>query len=119
MVDTRALGIGMGSSRTSSWLVASLAQFGFLGFGLLLVLVGILLRGLGGVDPRSISERDYCVTRAARAAALTSLIGASVASASADPGLLFFISLAILDSTRARATSLNRSYSLPSAEAAR
>ena len=98
------LGIGIGSSRSSSLVVSVLSQLGIIGSLVFVVLIGILLRGMGG-HVLSYRDRDiFAIAQAARAAALAVLVPASMTSPSADPGVVFFISLAVLMSCREHAT---------------
>jgi hypothetical protein len=102
LVDTMGLGVGLGSSRASSWIVAVVSQLGIVGTALLVVLVGELLRGqrhhrLAAADPGA-----FALCRAARACGLGHLVGASISGGAADPGILFFICLAVVASMRRR-----------------
>ncbi|WP_188610341.1 hypothetical protein [Chelatococcus reniformis] len=96
--DTGGLGIGMGSSRASNWLIAVVSQIGIIGATLQLVLVGVLLRP----PPRSarVDVGLLALHEGARAAGLASLFGNLVSGGSADPGVLFFICLATVISCR-------------------
>jgi hypothetical protein len=98
--DTFGLGVGLGSSRASSWLVAVLSQLGIPGTLLMASLVGVLLRDMIAAKPQHVDRRTLALVSGARASALASLAGASVSGAFADPGLLFFISLAVVDACR-------------------
>ncbi|HEY5931023.1 MAG TPA: hypothetical protein VIU02_11995, partial [Burkholderiales bacterium] len=93
---TGGLGIGLGSSRSSSWVIAVISQLGVIGALAVASLVGVLLKDL--VSPRrdGVSRETLALVSGARSCVLASLAGASVASGFADPGLLFFISLAIV-----------------------
>jgi hypothetical protein len=94
LIDTHFLGVGIGSARTSSWLIAVLSQFGLLGAILMLTLVIALMTSRA---PTNVSARDckiVALMAGSRAAALTSLLAATLASASPDPGVLFFVLLA-------------------------
>jgi hypothetical protein len=101
-VDTSGLGIGFGSSRSSSWPIAVLSQLGFFGSLMLAILLGVLVRGLGNLRAWIDPETDAVVT-SVRNAALASIIAASIAGGSADPGILFFIAIAVVSATRVRA----------------
>jgi hypothetical protein len=91
--DTGGLGIGLGSSRASSWPIALLSQLGLFGTLMMLLLLGMLLwrprRRDWEVDP----EVDAIVS-STRACALASLVAGSLASGSPDPGIVFYIPLA-------------------------
>lgn len=103
-LDTGGLGIGLGSSRASSWIVAVLSQLGVIGGLMLASLVGVLLWDM--VSPRrDLGDKEtLALVSGARACVLASLAGASIASGFADPGLLFFIALAIVVVHRKPAT---------------
>ncbi|UCI21332.1 hypothetical protein FJ970_10390 [Mesorhizobium sp. B2-1-8] len=99
-LDTSGLGVGFGSSRASSWPIAVLSQLGLFGSLMMGVLLCVLARGAvrEWVDP----ETD-AVVASVRNAALASIIAMSVSGGSADPGILFFIALAVVCATRASA----------------
>ncbi len=101
-LDTGGAGVGLGSSRAASWVIAVLSQLGVIGTLLFACLVGVLLRDL--VSPKLISRdrETLALVSGARAAALASLAAASVSGGSADPGLLFFIALAAVVVIRRR-----------------
>lgn len=106
-VDTGGLGIGFGSSRASSWPIAVLSQLGLFGAVVLAVLVATVARALGGYRNRVDPETDAVVS-SVRACALAGIISGSLASGSADPGMIFFISLAVISVTRAKASRLGQ-----------
>lgn len=110
-VDTSGLGIGLGSSRASSWPIAVLSQLGLFGSLMMLVLLGVLVRGLGSLSIWIDSETD-AVVAGIRNAALASIIAASLAGGNADPGILFFIALAVISATRVRARQNMLSFQL-------
>jgi hypothetical protein len=101
-VDTGGLGVGFGSTRASSWVIAVLAQLGVFGSLMMAMLLAVVIRGLAGVREWIDPETDAVVT-SVRNAALGSLVAASVSGATADPGILFFIAVAVISATRARA----------------
>jgi hypothetical protein len=94
VVDTYGLGLGMGSSRASSWIVATLSQLGVMGSVLMLLLVAKLAWGMGRLRPLAGEEPLFALCAGARAAGLGLLAAAAVAGGSADPGILFFACLA-------------------------
>jgi hypothetical protein len=98
LFDTRGLGIGFGSSRASSWVVALVSQTGLFG-GLL---VGLLVLAL--LRPLRASRGDDIAVLAlhggARGAVLAELVAISVSGGNADPGLMFFVSLAVCSACR-------------------
>jgi hypothetical protein len=98
-LDTYFLGIGVGSSRASSWPVAVVSQLGLFGT----VLTGMLLLYLmpvacKGRDPSEVEI--VALHQGARAAALCGLVTGSIASGTADPGVMFFMVLAVVTSCR-------------------
>jgi hypothetical protein len=109
-VDTMGLGIGLGSSRASSWLFAVISQLGIIGSVLTCILVLQLsklpLRATFLAEGRSdlIAGRNeiYAVCASMRSAGFTNVLTISISGASADPGIVFFIALATLLVGRAR-----------------
>lgn len=100
--DTSGLGIGFGSSRASSWVIAVLSQLGVVGALLMVTLLAVVARGMGHMAAWVDSETDAIVA-SVRASAMASMVAASLVSGSADPGMLFFIALAVISASRARA----------------
>ncbi|TPL79599.1 hypothetical protein FJ950_27595 [Mesorhizobium sp. B2-3-14] len=100
--DTSGLGVGFGSSRASSWPIAVVSQLGFVGSLMMATLLGVLIRGLGGLRPYVDRETDAVVS-SVRACALAGIVAASISGGSADPGIVFFIALAVVASARALA----------------
>lgn len=113
-VDTSGLGIGFGSSRASSWPIAVISQIGLVGSVMMAILLAFLARGLGGLR-RYVDPETDAVVSAVRASALAGVVAASVSSGSADPGMAFFIALAVVAASRARAR-LNRRVQMRSRE---
>lgn len=101
-LDTSGLGIGFGSSRASSWPIAVLSQLGLFGSLMMAILLGVLVSGLGRMREWVDPETDAVVT-SVRNASLAGIIASSVSGGSADPGILFFIGLAVVSATRVRA----------------
>lgn len=98
VVETGGLGIGIGSSRASNWLIAVLSQTGVIGTALQLVLVAVLLRP---APRKTHSNLDLlALHEGARAAGLAWLVAATVSAGAADPGIFFFICLATVMSSR-------------------
>jgi hypothetical protein len=94
--DTAGVGVGFGSSRAASWPVAVISQLGVLGTLLLLPLILPLVRFR---SPPAWSKRDpqtSALTSGARASALAGLVAVTINGGTADPGLLFFVSLAVV-----------------------
>lgn len=96
--ETGGLGIGMGSSRASNWFIAVLSQTGAIGAALQLVLCLALVRPLPA--GRNYAPKMRAFHEAARATGLATLTAALLAGGSADPGMLFFICVAVTLSCR-------------------
>jgi hypothetical protein len=108
-VDTLGLGIGFGSSRASSWPVAVLSQLGFVGSLMMALLLFVIARGLGRLGAYVDPETE-AVVGSVRAAALGSVVAGSLVSGTADPGMVFFIALAVIAAARANARRQARSH---------
>jgi hypothetical protein len=93
---TLGLGVGLGSSRASSWVIAVVSQLGALGALLMATLVGVLLWDMVAPKPKHADRETLALVSGARSSVLASLAGASVSGGFADPGLLFFIALAVV-----------------------
>jgi hypothetical protein len=106
-IDTGAMGMGFGSSRASSWPIAVISQIGLLGSLLMAALVMELARGIGRPSFSQVDPEMGALHDSARACALAGLVGASIAGGSADPGLLFFVGLAVVFACR---TQCERSF---------
>jgi hypothetical protein len=100
--DTAGFGIGIGSSRTSSWMIAVVSQLGILGAILQTYLVIALFRPSADMTHDRRRGDPAVIISSVRAAALAALVAASISSSTPDPGLLFFIALAILTASRQR-----------------
>jgi hypothetical protein len=105
LVQTDGLGVGLGSSRASSWIIAVLSQLGVAGALLVGLLVAVVVRGVGSAYERFLDAETSTVVAAARSAALASLAAASISAGTADPGVLFFFALAVVVTARASATA--------------
>jgi hypothetical protein len=101
-VDTGGVGVGMGSSRAASWVIATLSQLGVIGTFLVACLVGVLLWDMVSSKTVYPDKETLALVSAARASVLASLATAGVSGGSADPGLLFFIALAMVAVYRKR-----------------
>jgi hypothetical protein len=108
LADTYGLGIGMGSSRSSSWFVSTLSQLGMIGSFLVGLLLLALVRGMHGLHPAPGDTPLFALCAGARACGLASLMAASIAGGTADPGVLFFASLATVLACRYQATARYR-----------
>jgi hypothetical protein len=110
-IETYGLGVGMGSSRSSSWVVSTLAQLGFIGALMMAVLMGYLLRGMGGLRPLPGEQPLFALCAGARASAVAFLLAGSIAGGTADPGVLFFASLATVLACRHHVLAARRRHS--------
>jgi len=91
-LDTQGIGVGLGSTRSSSWPISVLAQLGVIGAIGFAVAVGALILGLLRFDAR----RHGSLPASASMAALVGLFASCFGGSGADPGALFFIALAIV-----------------------
>lgn len=98
--DTYGLGVGIGSSRASSWVIAVISQLGVGGALLMALAVISLLIGPRRQLARSHGQHALAAARGARASAMAFLVGGSISGAAAEPGVLFFISLAVCVASR-------------------
>jgi hypothetical protein len=105
-VDTWGLGVGVGSSRASSWPVAVLSQLGALGAVMLALLVVAVARRPKRLY-KALDVEDAATVDAVRACALAGVVSSSLISGTADPGVIFFISLAVVTACSIR-ISLDR-----------
>lgn len=92
-IDTGGVGIGMGSSRSSSWFISVLSQLGIVGASAMLSLLLVILRGMGRLKPSPDTLDYFALAEGLRAAVIAMLIAVSLAGSSADPGIIFFIAL--------------------------
>jgi hypothetical protein len=106
--DTGGFGVGLGSSRASSWPIAVISQLGLIGALLMATLLFVLLRGMGTLE-RYIDPETAAVVASVRASALAIVAAASLTGGSADPGMVFFIAIAVISSARATARR-NRAF---------
>jgi hypothetical protein len=102
LVDTSGLGIGFGSSRASSWPIAVVSQLGLVGSIMMAALLAEVVRGMGRLKPY-VDYETYAVVASVQACAIGSIVAASLVSGTADPGMMFFIALAVISATRIRA----------------
>lgn len=94
-VDTNGLGIGMGSSRSSSWMISVLAQLGIVGTFAILALVLIVLRSMSGLVPTAETAEIFAFASSVRAAIVANVVAGALAGSGADPGTLFFVALSV------------------------
>lgn len=107
--DTAGLGIGLGSSRASSWIVAVISQLGLIGSLLLAAMTYQIISKRWIRMAENGDGQTQVIARSLRSAVLASLVTATVAGGGADPGLLFFVGLAVSSSFRRR-TQYDRPY---------
>jgi hypothetical protein len=108
--DTGGLGVGLGSSRASSWLIAVLSQLGVLGSLLILALVAIIARP--PLDARLAGGREVdAIVSSVRMCAIAVFVSRSISGAAADPGMIVFVSLAVVSAYNVRYRSSHGSPS--------
>ncbi len=90
LFGTYGVGVGLGSTRSSSWALSILAQLGVIGGAAFLIAVGVLISCL--LRKRSGLVGD--LAQAASGAALAGLVALSAGGGNADPGVVFFVALA-------------------------
>jgi hypothetical protein len=94
--DTAGLGIGIGSSRASSWIIAVISQLGIIGSILITALAFDLFRWRDLNDRSGLDLNERATVCGVRACALATVISASVSAAGPDPGPIFYIALATM-----------------------
>lgn len=109
VVDTGGLGVGFGSSRASSWPIAVVSQLGIIGSLLMGLLVLALTRETKSFR-RNADNGTRAIVAAARAATLGGLVSNAMISGTADPGIVFFVSLAVTTCLQARYRSQSARY---------
>ncbi|HVJ78807.1 MAG TPA: hypothetical protein VM620_13330 [Hyphomicrobium sp.] len=97
---TSGIGIGLGSARASSWLVAVLSQLGVIGFSLIGVLTVFIVYGMRGVERNEDTMELITIANSVRASALASLAAFSLVGGNADPGVIFVIAVAVIAACR-------------------
>lgn len=103
--ETYGMGVGMGSSRASSWVVAVVSQLGIIGSLLMALLLLELMSKIKISDFNAPDRAKVILGESARAATIAWLIPLSISAGSADPGVIFFIGLATVISCRLRLSS--------------
>jgi hypothetical protein len=81
-IDTYGLGVGLGTTKASSFAIVLVSNLGVIGAGLFLAFLGNVLRAPGA--------ESSAVVRAARAAVLAALIAACTSGTVFDLGVAFF-----------------------------
>lgn len=98
--DTFGLGIGMGSGRSSSWAISVVSQFGVIGSAMMGYLIYVVARGLRPYSAADAPKEIVGLVNGTRASTLAALVVGSIGGSGADPGILFFVSLAVVLSCR-------------------
>jgi hypothetical protein len=97
---THGIGIGLGSARASSWLVAVLSQLGVIGFSMIGVLALFIVRGMRGVKRTTDTMELIIIANSVRASALAGIAASSLMGGNADPGIIFMIAVAVIAGCR-------------------
>jgi hypothetical protein len=100
VIDTAGLGIGFGSSRSSSWIVSVVSQLGVLGSILMAALVIEFARGIKQSPLSDDGAELVAVHDSVRSFALLWISAAVMSGGSAEPGALFFVALATVIACR-------------------
>lgn len=98
--DTFGLGIGLGSSRASSWVVAVISQLGLVGAAMYALFVADIVHKRDLVQRTDLSLEERSTVASLRAASLAVLITATISGGGADPGIIFCFALAAMLSLR-------------------
>jgi hypothetical protein len=108
LLDTMGLGVGLGSSRSSSWLVAALSQLGIPGAILFGLIIFETSRPLRFAAPHRdlVATKLLVIGRSAQCCALYNLLVGCIAAGNADPGYLFYICIALVAAVRSRLAAL-------------
>jgi len=97
VADTYGLGVGLGSSRSSSWIINVIAQLGVVGALLMFFLVVRIFNGVGSADKIGKNREIADIASGVRSAAIASMVATSISGAAAGPSVVFFIALAAID----------------------
>lgn len=100
VLDTVGLGIGLGSSRASSWIIAVISQLGIVGSVLIGLLVVEIIRSGDLRHARDLDQETRATVLGLRATALASLLTESISGGGVNPGVVFFMTLAVVLSLR-------------------
>jgi hypothetical protein len=97
VIDTFGLGVGLGSSRASSWIIAVISQMGIVGALAFIAILYAVQRAprearISGI---AASSKPAGLIRGARAAAFATIVSGSISGAAADPGIVAFICFAV------------------------
>ncbi|QKV17937.1 hypothetical protein [Oricola thermophila] len=97
--DTAGLGVGLGSSRASSWPIAVISQLGVAGLFLMTIQIVVLARGMRGLPGRLEPDGETAVA-SIRACALAGIVSTSLIGGNADPGTIFYVALSVIAVSR-------------------
>lgn len=101
--DTYGLGAGVGSTRTSNYILLIASNLGIIG----LTLFASLIVALAFLRPRpDLSDRDVAVVAASRAGLLASLVPAALIGAIFDLGVIFYVFIGVIASSAPRGTAM-------------
>ncbi|MEZ5854791.1 MAG: hypothetical protein R3D67_08615 [Hyphomicrobiaceae bacterium] len=95
-LDTLGLGVGIGSTRTSSWIVAVISHLGFLGAATMFAITSMLLRNVRRGPVTRENRSMVALATGCRASALAGLVSTALVSDSADPGIMFYFAIAAI-----------------------
>jgi hypothetical protein len=95
-LDTGGLGVGLGSSRASSWVIAVLSQLGVVGALVFGILAWQILKRPYAKRPAPEFMEIAATCRGLRAAAFATMVAIVTSAGNADPGIVFFAALAAL-----------------------
>lgn len=93
-LDTYGLGIGLGSSRASSSVIAVLSQLGAFGAFLIALLILEMARPIPRSGPNPEAREIAAICNSLRTTGFAAMIPSAIAGGVADPGIVFFIALA-------------------------
>ncbi|MFZ2101076.1 MAG: hypothetical protein WAU86_10985 [Oricola sp.] len=95
LTHTAGLGVGLGSSRASSWPIAVISQLGAAGFLLMTIQVLVIVRGMRNL-PGRLEPRAETAVASIRACALAGIVSTSLIGGNADPGTVFYVALSVI-----------------------
>jgi hypothetical protein len=101
VLDTVGLGIGLGSSRASSWIIAVISQLGIVGSLLIGLLVVEIIRSGDLRHARELDQETRATALSLRATALATLLTETISGGGVNPGVIFFMTLAVVLSLKA------------------
>ena len=107
--DTFGLGVGLGSTRSSSWPISVIAQLGVIGGVAFAIAVAALATGPLRWKESEVGRLAAC----ASTAGLAWICGSSFGGSGADPNMIFFVALATVSATLAKTKRARRMPSEP------